>query len=188
LAAIVPCSPSRAIRPSTPNSHFTLTAEKVLNRYPRLERRFYESLVLLSVLDPVRGCRFTNSIYTTDDTLDQLRRSFVDAIAMICDSHKGGDTVMAAALQSTPFRTVIWLAANENPKTRTIQYLQRIIGTLRKATPDTRVRLANEISDCVVEFCRSRLNYYRQELSRELPRCLSKIQLSKGFLPFASTY
>uniref|UniRef100_A0A093XCB4 Glutamate racemase n=1 Tax=Talaromyces marneffei PM1 TaxID=1077442 RepID=A0A093XCB4_TALMA len=164
-----------AIKPSTPNSHSTLTAEKVLHRYPRLERRFYEPLVLLSVLDPVRGCRFTNSIYTTDETLDQLRRSIVDAIAIICDSHKGGDTVMAAVLQSIPSRTVIWLAANEKPKTRTVHYLQRIIGTLAKATPDTRVQLADEISDCVVKFCQSRMNYYRKELSRELPRCLSKL-------------
>uniref|UniRef100_A0A093VHP4 Uncharacterized protein n=1 Tax=Talaromyces marneffei PM1 TaxID=1077442 RepID=A0A093VHP4_TALMA len=96
-------------------------------------------------------------------------------MAIICDSHKGGDTVMAAALQSTPSRTVIWLAANEKPKARTVHYLQSIIGTLMKATPDTRVRVAEEISDCVVKFCQSRMNYYRKELSRELPRCLSKL-------------
>uniref|UniRef100_A0A093Y3K3 Uncharacterized protein n=1 Tax=Talaromyces marneffei PM1 TaxID=1077442 RepID=A0A093Y3K3_TALMA len=62
-------------------------------------------------------------------------------MAIICDSHKGGDTVMAAALQSTPSRTVIWLAANEKPKARTVHYLQSIIGTLMKATPDTRCRI-----------------------------------------------
>jgi hypothetical protein len=98
-----------------------------------------------SVLDPVRFCRFTNFVYTTDDTPDQLRRSFVDTIAIICDSYKGGDTVMAAALQSIPSSTVIWLAANEKPQARTAHYLQSIIGTLMKATPDTKVRVADEI-------------------------------------------
>ncbi|KAH8706056.1 hypothetical protein BGW36DRAFT_286171 [Talaromyces proteolyticus] len=152
--AIIPCSPPA--EQSTPSkSHSTLTAERILYRYPRLERRFYEPLVLLSILDPVRGCHFNNSLRGTDDTLDQLRRSFVDAIATICDSRKGGDTVTAVALQATPLNTVIWLAANEKPTTRTAQYLQRIISALGKVTPHKRALVTEEVSDRVVEFCRS---------------------------------
>lgn len=104
----------------------------------------------------------------------------MDAVATICDSRKGGDTVTAVALQATPLHTVIWLAANENLKTRTTLYLQRVISALVKVTPETRARVSNEVLDSIIEFCHSRLNYYRKELSRELPRCLSKIQLSEG--------
>lgn len=177
----VPLPPAE---PSTPSdSHSTLTTERILDRYPRLERRFYEPLVLLSVLDPVRGYHFNNTLRGIDDTFDQLRRSFVDAMATICDSRKGGDTVTAVALQATPTNTVIWLAANEKPKARTVQYLQGIISALVKATPDKRVLVTEEVSDRVVEFCRPRLDFYRKELSRELSRCLSKTHLCESTLP-----
>jgi hypothetical protein len=98
LAAIMSCqSVSGSESPK-------ITTNRVLDRFPKLLRRFYEPLVL-SVLNPVRGIRFSNNDYRLDDSLDELRRSFINGLATICDSHKGGDTVTAAALQSTPQQT-----------------------------------------------------------------------------------
>jgi hypothetical protein len=51
-----------------------------------------------------------------DCEIDELRRSFIDSIAYICDYEKGRDTVTAAALQREPVGVTVWLAANTHVK------------------------------------------------------------------------
>jgi hypothetical protein len=163
-------------QPISESKSLSLTTNKVLNRFPKLLRRFYEPLVFLSVLNPVRGIRFSNNGYRLDDSLDELRRSFINGLATICDSHKGGDTVTAAALQSTPQQTIIWVAANKNITQTTIDYLHGILDRLVHVTADSKQSTLEEITDMVITFCQPKLQYYRNQLDAELPRCLKKIQ------------
>jgi hypothetical protein len=83
-------------------------------------------------------------------------------------------------LQATPQQTVIWLAANEGRKTRTREYLQRVLNALVRLTADHKLSTLEEISHIIIEFCRPRLNFYMKELAKELPRCLNKIRLCEG--------
>ncbi|EFW16609.1 conserved hypothetical protein [Coccidioides posadasii str. Silveira] len=159
-------------------NHAALTVERVVRRYPKLERRFYEPLVLVHVIDPVRGVRFNNTNDTTDDTLDKLRRSFINGIATICDFRKGGDTVTAAALQATPEHTVIWLSANKTPSAKTVNYLEGILAILTEVTVEKRSSTSEEIIRRIIEFCEPRLSYYCNELVKELP---DPILLSSSF-------
>ncbi|EAS36470.3 uncharacterized protein CIMG_01824 [Coccidioides immitis RS] len=157
-------------------NHAALTVERVVRRYPKLERRLYEPLVLVHVIDPVRGVRFNNTNDTTDDTLDKLRRSFINGIATICDFRKGGDTVTAAALQATPEHTVIWLSANKTPSAKTVNYLEGILAILTEVTVEKRSSTSEEIIRRIIEFCEPRLSHYCNELVKELPKCLNKIK------------
>ncbi|KAK2752503.1 hypothetical protein FQN54_008096 [Arachnomyces sp. PD_36] len=170
--------------PTSPTSHpvhkpYTppLTVEKVLNRFTKSQRRFYEPLVLLRVIDPVRGIRFSDANYGTDDTLDDLRRSFIKRIATICDSRKGGDTVTAAALQSTPQHTIVWLAANQSLDDRTIQHIRGMLDRLAQISVHSKSSILEEITHLIIEFCKPRLKFYRLRLAVELPQCLKKIHL-----------
>lgn len=70
---------------------------------PAVERHFYESQLLLYVLEKVRGDHSKRQNYhgELDQDAIELRRSFVDKLAYICDFKKGGSTVTALALQKT---------------------------------------------------------------------------------------
>src|SRR5947207_9224995 len=86
-----------------------------MDRTERLLHRFYEPLVLLRVLDPTRGVQNTNrGPDSTFDTLQDLRRKFLDQLSWTCDYKHGGDTVSAIAAEETPQGTRFWLAANSN--------------------------------------------------------------------------
>jgi len=67
----------------------------------KLYRRFYETLVFLDVLESVRGPH-NQPPKDSNNSRIELQRSFIRAIAIVCDFEKGGDTVTAAALQNTP--------------------------------------------------------------------------------------
>ena len=77
-----------------------------LNPEDRLRSRFYEPLVLLHVLDrtgELRISRCPSEDRVTDNLqLRELRRTFLDQLAYVCDHVKGGDTVTAMALEAQP--------------------------------------------------------------------------------------
>ena len=82
---------------------FCLAAATPVPISPIVERQFYESQLLLYVLEKVRGEHTTRRNYhgELDQDETELRRSFVDKLAYICDFKKGGSTVTALALQKT---------------------------------------------------------------------------------------
>lgn len=51
----------------------------------KIARRLYEPLILLRVLDPTRGNHIRCFRSEVDSSKDELRRSFIDSIAVVCN-------------------------------------------------------------------------------------------------------
>jgi hypothetical protein len=90
--------------------------------------------VLLHILDPNGEQRTPRAVDVTDTPdmeLRELRRTFLDPLAYVCDNIKGGDTVTAMALEVQPSGNVFWVASNSGVSTRTISFLRRVPSTLQ---------------------------------------------------------
>lgn len=155
---------------------------------PKLLNRFYEPLVLLHVLDPSRGSRIPRYSSDVECQEEELRRSFIDSMAYICDYEKGGDTVTAAAIQKEPAGVTIWLAANTNVQDKTISYLRNVLDTLVAVNVSNRADTEELLARKIISFNNKRLQAYRtftrQPLSKSL-KALKKGHNSK-YCPYAS--
>lgn len=142
---------------------------------PKLLRRFYEPLVLLHVLDPNRGSRIPRSI-SNGDCEDELRRSFIDSVAYICDFKKGGDTCTAAAMQKEPACVTICLAANTNIKEKTICFLRGVLNGLVAISASNRTRTEDSLAVRIIDFNKKRLQAYQAFVRPPLSECLKKLE------------
>ncbi|KAH6662693.1 hypothetical protein B0J14DRAFT_685223, partial [Halenospora varia] len=87
----------------------------------RLRSRFYKPLVLLHVLDQNGKQRISRC--PLEDALRELRRTFLDQLAYVCDHIKGGDIVTAMALKAQPPGVTFWVASNDKLSMGTISFL-----------------------------------------------------------------
>jgi hypothetical protein len=152
----------------------------------RLVRRFYEPLILLKALDPIRGER-TKPEYCSDtsDLSDQKsRRSFADGIAYICSYQKGPDHVTAAALERSPQETVVWLAANANVEDDVIYFLEGVLESLgciaAQAKKEEREKMGrekyDELLNTIIAFNKPRLESYITTVRKLNTECLKIIR------------
>ena len=144
----------------------------------KVERRFYEPLLLLSALGQVRGERTKSEIIT--DTLcpniQKLRRNFVDDIAYICSNEKGSKCVTAVAIEKTPQGIVVWLAANKNIGKKIVQFLESVLSDIQQiSTPsdkDSRQkegeRMREGLASKIVDFNTPRIGVYYRQVARIL--------------------
>jgi hypothetical protein len=159
---------------------FQLAAATPISISPAVERRFYESQLLLYVLEKVRGDHTKRQNYhgELDQDATELRRSLVDKLAYICDFKKGGSTVTALALQKTHQGVTFWLAANETVKPKVMTFLQEILILLKndnaKATRDA---MEMQLLSRIVSFNEERLTYYWSALSGHLDQCIKQLGL-----------
>lgn len=140
---------------------------------PQLLRRFYEPLVLLHVLDRSRGERIPRCTSNADCEIDELRRSFIDSIAYICDYEKGRDTVTAAALQREPVGVTVWLAANTHVKERTVCFLQGILDGLAVVSVSSQALTEEPLAARIIDYNKKRLRVYRTFVKQPLSKCLA---------------
>ena len=164
---------------------FRLAASAPVPVSPVVERQFYESQLLLYVLEKVRGEHKKRQNYhgELDQGETELRRSFVDKLAYICDFKKGGNTVTALALQKTYQGVTFWIAANETVKPKVLEFLQRVLQSLKNAGGISRESIAMQLLALVVSFNLERLDYYWSALKNDLPLCierLNKLESSAG--------
>ncbi len=160
-----------------------------------VERRFYESQLLLYVLEKVRGDHSKRQNYhgELDQDATELRRSFVDKLAYICDFKKGGSTVTALALQKTHQGVTFWLAANDTVKPNVKVFLQEILNLLKNIEVSaTRDAIEMQILTKIVAFNVHRLDYYWSALSNNLDLCVERLELlevstSKFFFEIITT-
>ena len=146
---------------------------------PLIERQFYESHLLLFMLERVRGDHIKRQSYHSELDQDEteLRRSFVDKLAYICDFMKGGSTVTALALQRTPQGVIFWISANSTVKEKTEVFLRKILQLLKKveikraSTKSTEAQLLARI----IPFNERRLNFYWSALKKDLPVCVERL-------------
>ena len=144
----------------------------------KVERRFYEPLLLLSALGQIRGERTKSEIIT--DTLcpniQKLRRYFVDGIAYICSHEKGSKSVTAVAIEKTPQGIVVWLAANKKIGKKVVQFLESVLSDIQQiSTPsdkDSRQRegerMKEGLASKIVDFNTPRIRFYYRQVARIL--------------------
>jgi hypothetical protein len=165
--------------------------QKARSKAPRLDpedrllKRFYEPLVLLHVLDRNGEQRTPRSLEITDSSemqLRDLRRTFLDQLAYVCDNIKGGDTVTAIALEAQPSGTVFWVAANNGVSTRTADFLDKVLCTLQSLamcqTESARSATEAELSQMCIEFGIRRVKAYQALMRKPLQQCLTNLKRS----------
>ena len=157
-----------------------------LNPQDRREKRFYEPLVLLHVLDRYGKGRISRSV--SEDSIpttegQDLRRDFLDSLAYTCDYEKGGDTVTAIALESRPAGLIYWIASNKTCTDRTLHFLREIISALgglsvlqsRESIPSIEADL---VANCI-SFSSSRIREYQRLLYLSIKRCSPRLRNSE---------
>lgn len=162
---------------------FRLAAATPVPISPIVERQFYESQLLLYVLEKVRGEHKKRQNYhgELDQDETELRRSFVDKLAYICDFKKGGSTVTALALQKTYQGVIFWLAANETVKPKVIDFLRRVLQLLKKVEDGaSRKATETQLLALIVPFNKDRLEYYWSALLKYLPLCIERLEVLEG--------
>ncbi|KAI5803674.1 hypothetical protein EDC01DRAFT_611458, partial [Geopyxis carbonaria] len=144
---------------------------------PKLFRRFFEPVLLLHALDPVRGSReYWDIPEKTAKDLDppELLHKFLSDISYICDTEQGGDTVTAAALGKDPetLKPVLVLACNEKMKDKTQEGLESVLEHMRKLPDDPTERELSDLEGVIlseiVDLASSRLKTYRRFAKTQL--------------------
>ncbi|TGO43515.1 hypothetical protein BHYA_0001g00590 [Botrytis hyacinthi] len=131
---------------------------------PKLLKRFYEALILLTVFGSNRGSRISEEETPTDTFDDEildidmntsaldvnkkhemdemgrtkLRRSFTRHLAYLCDYEKGGDSTTAIGLQQMDTGGIVYHVAwnrCSRPE-RGVEFLKRVLGLLGGALYD----------------------------------------------------
>lgn len=162
---------------------FSLAATTPISISPKVERQFYESQLLLYVLEKVRGDHSKRQNYhgELDQDATGLRRSFVDKLAYICDFKKGGSTVTALALQKTYQGVTFWLAANETVKPKVIDFLSQILQLLKKVEVGASKKTTEmQLLALIVPFNEGRLDYYWSALRKDLKVCVGRLETLEG--------
>ncbi|OJD14661.1 hypothetical protein AJ78_05014 [Emergomyces pasteurianus Ep9510] len=159
-------------------SSSTEISRRFLSKHERLLRRFYEPLVLLHTLGPTRGA------HTSPVPLSP-RRSFLNELAYVCDYDKGGDTVTAIGLESTPQGCTFWVASNTWAAAKMIvPFLNILLQTLKfiANSPVSGDRDSGRIVELCVAFGARRIKKYKLLLSRELQGCSEHFKANKNTL------
>jgi len=140
--------------------------------------------VLQHVLGPTRGDRIQcEPLDILDESeLDNwnLRRSFLNYLAYICDFKKGGATVTAIALEQKPAGVVFWVVANENVKNKVVKALEEILKGLAGLDGTTGDEQAATVQErafrCAAELGMPRVKTYWQFMQESLKKCLRVLE------------
>jgi hypothetical protein len=141
--------------------------------------RFYEPLILLHTLGSTRGEHTCAALPIQDDVSHRptkdVRRKFLTELAYMCDYDKGGDTVTAIGLESTPQRCVFWVASNSCPKGKIVPFLESLLASLKHKSATTATQGSEEIAEECIKFATPRVKKYKSHLNPLLRRCLAWI-------------
>ncbi|TGO52034.1 hypothetical protein BCON_0149g00210 [Botryotinia convoluta] len=141
-----------------PSLSLPLTSPSLIPVAPKLLKRFYEALILLTVFGSNRGSRILEEETPTDGFDDEvsdidmstgvldvnkkhemdemsrikLRRSFTRHLAYLCDYEKGGDSTTAIALQQMDTGEIVYhVAWNKCSRPqRGVEFLKKVLGLL----------------------------------------------------------
>jgi hypothetical protein len=143
-----------------------------LDSTKRLLHRFYEPLVLLSILEPTRGDRephFASGFDTVESY--HLWHKFLDQISWLCDYESGGKTVSAIAVQATPQGPTYWLSTNSDPTTKALPHLEwvlRRLANLRELSSDQLGIVEDEIVASSITHSSDKVKTYSRWLFKSI--------------------
>ncbi|EMD66388.1 hypothetical protein COCSADRAFT_169339 [Bipolaris sorokiniana ND90Pr] len=164
----------------------------------RLLSRFYEPLVLLYTLGRTRGDHVRAATPSQKDIahlpLLDIRRMFLNDLAYMCDYDKGGETVTAIGLQSTPQKHIFWVASNTGSKAKTIEFVRSILAQIIHISAASKAsQPATELASQCIAFSTLRIKKYRNLLKPLLRKCtlyLAKIgqEVEPGLLEWLQSW
>jgi hypothetical protein len=152
---------------------------------PKLQKRFYEAVVLLNVLSKSQGDHIDeNPLGPAAEPSDlvnsgEIRRNFLKQLAYICDSEKGGDTTTAISAEQTPQGVVLWIASNKRSishERKVKEFLDGILQRLCYLQKDQEDDVEQYIVAKSVEFCSKRLVDYQKLLKPSLSLCIKHFE------------
>jgi hypothetical protein len=170
--------------PNSPNVSISPTRPSPRKATDKLMMRFYEPLVLQHVLGPTRGdriqCEPLDSLDESELDNWNLRHSFLNYLAYICDFKKGGATVTAIALEQRPAAVVFWVVSNENVKDKVVKTLEEILKGLAGLDGTTGEKQAATVEErtfrCAAELGMPRVKTYWQFMQESLRKCLGVLE------------
>jgi hypothetical protein len=159
---------------------------------PRLDRaerqlsRFYEPLILMHTLGSVRKEHTRSEQFShlriSEMSIRDARHQFLADLAYVCDYEKGGDTVTAIGLQTTPQGYVYLVAANTCPNKKIVPFLKSLLEQLRlisrgeKATSEVS---ENILTEMCVSFAARRIKAYCSLLRPLFAKCTTYLEARK---------
>ncbi|KAA8567874.1 hypothetical protein EYC84_008323 [Monilinia fructicola] len=220
---ITPSSPKKSFQslsksapnsPAQPKKYPTLSiapGTSLIPVAPKLSKRFYEALVLLTVFGKNRGEHTREEEFQSDQDEDELidasceslgpvsqntnqmklRRSFTRHLAYLCDFDKGGASTTAIALQLTDKREVIYhVASNKcSQPDRIVEFLGEVLGLLESVSMTGKhegERERDNIEKMVfllsIKHAEKRISYYGKFLVENIDFVLKKWDFKPGDL------
>lgn len=145
--------------------------------HQHLELQLYQNLLLLLALNKPQAEKANTSPRSKQLPKD-ARRSFLDAVAYICDYEKGGRTCTAAALNGTSMNRILWLTVNQQSQghrqTKPKKHVEDVLSAIMKST-----RGPNDVSDDllhrVIRPSRSRIELYRRMALTACEECIKNV-------------
>ncbi|KUI55253.1 hypothetical protein VP1G_02669 [Cytospora mali] len=148
----------------------------------RERKRFYEPIVLLLAL--TKACMHNNAPKVLEQapeiafqTPEQLFHGFINVLAQICDTKRGGNTVTAIVVLQYPERVQYRLASNQRDEVELAQvesFLKDILNTLQAWTKEQTDIVKARILRKVVAFNRPRLQLYVRAIHTQSKICLEE--------------
>jgi len=144
----------------------------------KLLRRFYEPMLLLKLLDPVRDQRVDRPTDPEHGALSstEIRRAFVNKLAYLCDFKKGGDTSTAIALQDSSQSVVIHCAANDHVKPRVKDFIRETLELLITVDDTNHAKVEALIFKKAISLSRNRLRTYWKRADGMIRKCSKHLQ------------
>lgn len=169
----------KSVNPSSSKEPKSLSpTQPRFNPHHRQLSRFYEPLVLLHTLGSTRGEHTCVELSTQEDVsqipLKELRRIFLSELAYTCDYDKGGETVTAIGLESTPQNYVFWVASNSCPRKKIVPFLESLLTNLREISTTATLVIAEKAKDIAahcISFATPRIKKYKSHLRPLLQKC-----------------
>lgn len=145
-----------------------------LDKTDRLLHRFYEPLVLLTILRPSAVTNRSSHTSTTSSSDAQGQLGiFLDSLSWICDYGLGGCTVSAVAAEDDPGGPIYWVAAPGSPEAKVRVHLYDIFELLRTAhgvSEEAIKDLEQQIAAKCINFSRKKVLHYHRKLKIGIAR------------------
>ncbi|KAH9206063.1 hypothetical protein DL95DRAFT_233344, partial [Leptodontidium sp. 2 PMI_412] len=145
--------------------------------------RFYEPILLLAALNVTSPNHQTPKAPDLSQGVAQSPEldfhCFVNKLALLCDSDRGGNTVTAVVVLQYPDRIQYRFASNRRKEAdliHTQSFLKNILETLGATDVSDLTLLSSHILREVISFTRSRIGSYAKSLEEQTPLCISDCQ------------
>ncbi|KAK8010083.1 hypothetical protein PG990_009048 [Apiospora arundinis] len=163
------------------------TMPRAMRSPPSIEtHELYKKLHLLQCISKYTAPREPVS-QEQQQNLDkqELRRSFTDQIAYLCDGSKDGSTTTAVFLQDGKMRNhTLWFATNETVDPRIRHFLEWVIGeALKNITKKSRESIEKDLLDRSTAIASNRIEFYRKQMILFAGECLKQLIWSNGSAP-----